>query len=1143
MKYSDIITLHNDFLPVVDLQNEKSDYWKIFIPTNQFESLLETTLSVVSSSQTDKRKSIWVQGSFGTGKSHAGSVIKHLLCDNFSEVEEYVERIKNANIKHKLSNFRKNKKLFPVVLKGVESIYNIRTFSLVLEGKIKETLQNAGIHITVKSDFESAINLIENKAPYLQELIDTTPELKIIAKTKEEIIKKLKLSDIELFTVLEESLSTKYNVQLSPREITKWLIEVVTEIRSKNIADGLLIIWDEFTSVMDIIDFGLINLLQNIAELTTSQNIYLYLISHRKMVGGSKGEDITRMYNRFFSVQYGMESITTYHIMAATLKKLDEIQYLTCRRSRMNDLKNLIVELTDNESQQSAQDIEDLFPMHPYTAFLCSMLSNQIGSTNRSVFEFLYDEKRGFKNFLQNDTTLEDKRLLTADCFWDFFLDKFTEESSKYGFVTDVYVRHQANVVKNGESYEKVFKGILLFNAMKGLYGGIDVEKANPSEKNIKNLFVAEPFENDLDVILDYFDKNQIVSKDPSGNFLINVSALPPQEINAAKQKANEEYKDIIKILTFNNENKSTVTRWFEDTLIRQCKLYFMSCSADELRIASEINKGIYDKAFSHTIQIALFFALNDYERQNIIETIKNNFATKNDYQNVIFIVFNETFDSDSVQLHKFVDYVSQSQVSNNHRLTEQAISFDRNAKQIITQWINKLKQGNYQLYFRNDTYTGITTGLAQYINQNIGFKIFSSGIESMRSMRNKPMTFFKTQSSKNAAEVMLCALNRDEAEKKFSQGQFMPAKFLFKDDNDSYVVDADLTLKKDISGHHPLLQVQEKVDEIFTKIKKQNNPVFHLGKDLSPLKDVPFGLYKNIPNIALLSYSLRRYQNDFFGTNAGETISSDVIRDIVVDLFEYWEGKSNGNKLTLRFGSKEEKELKDVLIEIFDLTKLPGVPELTSIKNVKWGIQEYCTNRVKYPLWSLKYIPNAKQELNKLIDELVDIIHKQDTNIDVIKKLLASIKHNRVDLQILLVSKNAFEEGFSEFVNKTDNVKMEISWWKELSEYFKEKLPPEIGFWKEDDVKDKIKDFYIQKITPKPNPDPQPQITQPKVVGTLNSNGTISSDSQPNPMKVKMVEAKIKSANLPTPALKYVLLKVLEEFPITADLINDNLG
>ena len=72
MKYSDIISLQDYFHPVFNLQNEAVGYWKQFIPTTQFIDLLIKTLDAVSSNVPAKRKSIWVQGTFGTeiGRSH-----------------------------------------------------------------------------------------------------------------------------------------------------------------------------------------------------------------------------------------------------------------------------------------------------------------------------------------------------------------------------------------------------------------------------------------------------------------------------------------------------------------------------------------------------------------------------------------------------------------------------------------------------------------------------------------------------------------------------------------------------------------------------------------------------------------------------------------------------------------------------------------------------------------------------------------------------------------------------------------------------------------------------------------------------------------------------------------------------------------
>ena len=386
-----------------------------------------------------------------------------MLCDAPEDIDAYIQsRIESHNLKSRLVSLRENKRYFPVVLSGVEGAYNPHTFTLTLERTIKETLRKAGHNISVNSDFENAIELIENKAPYLQDLIDSTPEIRMMSKNKEEVLKKLRSFDMEFFLALEDALQRKYSVQLSSGDITKWLSEVEAEIRSENIADGLLIFWDEFTSILDTISNGAINLLQKIAELSEKQNIYLYLISHRNPKAyGDRADEIKKMQDRFHIIQYNMEAITTYHIMSATLKKTDVTQndvilsYNAIRDSRMHKFDELVTYLTDNNSQQAKEDVKNLFPLHPYTAFLCSSIADHIGSANRSVFSFMYDDECGFLNFLRDEEAFSQKRLLTADSLWDFFLDAFLNDSIKYGIVTETYNAHINNVSNQGLSYLK----------------------------------------------------------------------------------------------------------------------------------------------------------------------------------------------------------------------------------------------------------------------------------------------------------------------------------------------------------------------------------------------------------------------------------------------------------------------------------------------------------------------------------------------------------------------------------------------------------------------------------------------------------------------------------------------------------------
>jgi organic radical activating enzyme len=1137
MKYSDFISLQDYFHPVFNLQNEASGYWEKFIPTSQFNILLEKTLDAVSSNLPANRKSIWVQGTFGTGKSHAGAVIKHLLCDDVSDLSEYIDcRIDNSNLKNRLIALRKDKRFFSVVLSGVEGAYNPHTFALTLQRTIKETLRNAGHKISVNSDFENAIELIENKAPYIKELIDSTPEVRIIAKTKEEILKKLRNFDIEFYLILEEALQEKYSVQLSTDNLSKWLSEIETEIRNKDIADGLLIFWDEFTSILDTISNGAINILQKIAELSEKQNIYLYLISHRNTKAyGERADEIKKMQDRFHIIQYNMEAITTYHIMAATLKKSDVIQngvslsYDMIRDTKMHSFDELISYLTDNSSQQSKDDVKNLFPLHPYTAFLCSTLADHIGSANRSVFNFMYDSKNGFLNFLQDEGAYASNRLLTANCLWDFFLESFMDDSIKYGIVTETYHAHINNVTHRGIQYAKVFKGILLLNAMRNTF---EKEQVLPSSKNIRYLFSSEDFEDELDTILEYLDKNQIVQKDPSDNFLITFSSLPATEINEEKKRAEAHYKDALTILEFDPSHKQNFSKWLDDTLIRCSEYCFLSCLADEYFIKSRLNKEFKQP---YSLHIALFFAMDEEERLAILDTVAR--LAKEDFQNVLFVVFTESLNDNMLQRQRFLDYVATQTVAKRHNSNEQAHTNQKNANQIVLNWLNRLRQGNCTLYFNINEIPLTANNVAQYINQNIIFKIFSSGLEIMQSMRQRPTSFYKQQNSQKSAEIMLCAIDRNDAEKKFSKGQYSPTKFLFKDDNDNYIVEQDLQLKSGISTNHPLILVQNKVDELLRRAKQQHTAIFNLGQVLSPLTEAPFGLYSNIPNVALLAFALRKYQKELYNAEVGVPITADNLRDRVMELFSFWQNGKNESKLRVRFGSKEEKELIDTLIAVFDLRNLPEIGELSSIKNVRWGIAYYCKHKSKYPLWCLKFTENALEGVNILIDQIVNIVHREDTQTEQIKQLLKSIKEYQHDLQRLLLSKDTFEKGFRTFVNGIESVTIENNWWDELSKYLSERMGEEIGWWKEADVESKIKDFYIRKMTPAPQ-------FNPKLTSQSSGNLIIQSTIEvPVSIdKVNEVRNKITQTNLPTPALKWVLVQVLDNFPQTADLIKENL-
>jgi hypothetical protein len=1127
MKYSDIISLRSDFLPVVKVDEEMQDYWKRFIPTTTFENLLQRTLTAVTTNIKHKRKSMWIRGTYGTGKSHACSVIKHLLCDENVAVSEYIEHINNADLKERLKN--RNKKLFPVVIRSTfdGKIKDIDSFNLVVEKRIKEELSKVDATIAVKSDFDQAISYLENNTVLnIDTIIAETSELRNRnINSKEDIVKKLKSEDVDFFLILEKTLS-KYSVQLSNQNISEWLKNVVTEIRNKKIADGLLILWDEFPDIIERVQ-GSLGHIQSIAEVTFEHDMYLYLCGPQIYEARATEEQQKKTDDRFHIMPFGMEAITTYHIMSATINKTDETKYNELSNPQMNSFANLINYLTDNNSQ-AKKDIQNLFPLHPYSAFLCSAIADQIGSSSRSVFEFLYDKDKGFLNFLNNETACEEQRLITADFLWNYFLDEFLNDTKKYGIVIATYNAHKNKVAEKGADYEKVFKGILLLNAMRYAVGSRQSEKIIPSVKNITYLFEGENFSSYLDDVLEFFHQSSIIRRDPSDNFLIASSSLPLEEINRERDGATAVYStDIIKIIDFDTQNKEEIKREiFGTDLVRQPKFSFLSGSYNDTYIRSLTNSAFKDTFY--TLDIALLFSMDNSERAILLEKMAK-LPHVNEYKNVIFVVFDEVFDSNGSQKRDFIEYVASAKAATKYpNYREQAIADNKNANKVITNWITRLKQGTATVFFREDKITINASGftVAKCINTTINHKIFSSAVDAMPLMRNTPTPqFWEMKNAKKAAEIMLSAKDRDEAKNNFN---ITLAKKMLEDDNGEWIVEQNLELKRNAPDNHPFLLTQNKVDELLKNAKNQNT-TFNLGAVLQPLTKPPFGLYQNMPNMAVLAFALRKYVNEL--TDNSVPIDNTNMRDKVEEIFKYWQKGGNDSKLRVRFGSEEERKLKDLLIKIFNMETLKDAPELTSIVNVRWGVVAYCTQKAKLPLWCIKYSQSVtKSNLLSLIDNLTLLIKDDSIKAELVNSTLHLIKSHSYELKDAINPQN-FEEGFKYFIKDKSAIDIQDDWWTELKDFFNQTLQ-ESGRWQELEVIQTANRFYQNK-THKPDPQPNP-ISQ-----------LVSDTPQPaTTVQIERVSRAKNKVDKPSNASKLpkVLNEILEKFPQTADIIDKNL-
>lgn len=1136
-KYSDYIKMQ-DFLPVYDMTDETPEMWRTFIPTKQFCDLLQRSITAITSTEISKRRSMWVRGTFGTGKSHASSVVRHLLCDPASEVDDYIQNIPNEVTKAQLTAIRKQKRYFPVVLKGVEGAYNIPRFSLSIQSETKEALKAAGYHdVVVHSDFDEAIRWVEGHKSRIPELLENNDELASEASNYDKLIAKLKNNDIDVFMHLEEALAAD-KTYLTSDSISDWLVEVEKAIEEAGIANGLIIFWDEFTSVMDTLKSDRINVLQNIAEKSQNHNVFLYLISHRTESSSldAKGKDITKMSDRYDSVDYQMDEISTYLILRHTFTTKDDLDKRIMVENRVGCIDKQIYDyLCESNSSEEKEYIQNLFPLHPYTAFLCSKMSNIMGSANRSVLKFMNDEQNGFKQFINEPTNYDQKMMLTADWLWDFFYSEFINEPLCTAF-TNVYSTHKGHVDQKGDDYMRVFKVILLLNALSVKFKS-SPEKYAPNDKNLKYIFSGDRCSNKMDEILNWLDESKIIVRDIFGEFKISVSSYNPAEITKEKNAVASTFKTAVDYLKYNNKSKQEIEKIFlvGERLMRKCEPQFYACEENEAVLRSKLNK--YTNEKPNFLHVALFFSITD-EARDIMENRVKGFS--DEFENAMFIIPSEVFSPTSQ--NQFIDAVAQANVSRSHFNTDDASQFENAAKEYIVKWKSRMNGGTYAMYFNGKRYSdGIFSNIYNVINKKFSAQIFPAGMESVKALQSESMTFFANKNFKALSLQMLQKRTRDEL-LNFG-GSVRPTKAIFMDGENNLVNDTCELTEAAKKGNSWLNTVCKEVDILIGTAKKKYADRFSLNDILVPLMRPPYGMFANPANYAVLGYALRKHKEDLFNPSTSQPVGDEKLNDMIEILLKMWDNGTSetSSKLLLRFGSVEERNLTSILGEVFNLSIVRGVSmtDLKSLAYAKWSITEFCKQIAKYPLWSLLYCEaiNSNPNCKKAVNDLISLFNQDSYQLPKIKELLREINADQIDLYRILTKSSNYHEGFMNFINGIKEVELKPEWWNELEEELSH-LQSEIAFRREEDVKSCVMSFYINKIKP---------VTSVKPVDPVDpvdpDNPVSPIAPQPAPDDIKRAKNLVKEQTMPSMMWQKVVLDMIESHPEISKFLIDYLG
>lgn len=1083
-KYSDIIALRGQ-KAAYNIQTEEDGAWRVFIANEQFNDILRKVISSVFNNDTNVHKSFWIEGTYGTGKSHAAAVIKHILCDEVSEIAEYVNEEYAAPkynvLRQSIFDLRTKKRLFPVTLYGQNKIAHKDDLSLQVQGEIKRALVKAGIDIDVKTDYDNYVAHIQNNRAMWDLILNQNPKLSSYTPTTDKLIANLQAQDSGTLSKVKDVLrDSGIDIRLDSEKLSSWFFEVQNKLAQSTPYDGLLVIWDEFTDVMTS-DIGpsLLVDLQRLADETMNaeNNSYLFFISHPSALNSLKAEERDKTKGRYIYMKYNMEPVSAFKIMSRKFKLVGTEDDLRVISNSFYDKCAPILSTFTKDSVNPAEtiaDIRNLFPVHPATANLATYYAREAGSSSRSVFQFL-GENDAVKAFLEDENKFMNKDTITADYLWDYVVSEFNDNVAKFGAVTERFNSYKLRVEHQGEqqhaAYLPVFKSILLLNALNNIANN---ESVTPSEENIKNLYVGTPVEYQLDEILNWLNENSIIQKAPGGLFLIQFSALPPKEIEDIKQNlVLTDFKTTAQVINFGTVAKEE----FEKSLAnvaRPFSFQFYSTEVNEYTLLNKIENG-RKQAKDYELFFAMMVARNADEL-NTLKDIAQRSSADERFSTTTFIVFETTFTNTNYQ--RFIEYQANAKCAQQHGFADQQQSHSKCASDMLKEWIKEIRRGVFLTYIAGQAMPASALKMPTVINTEVAPAIFNAGPESLDVIKIKfSKTYWKKALVKDTVKNVISYNTKNDINER-CKGPAMHIPFLLQDS-----VDDNLNWKTDINPEHPLYKVCQFVEKKIKYADKQNT--FNLAEKFIDLSRPPYGLYQSYAGMGMLAFAMRPYIGKIFDLNGKPREAQHVVED-VVEVFKAWEDGKANPKVTFRFETPEEGKLCKTFIKTFNLTSYKGISEISSLKNARWVMTHSYVPEKKYPLWALKYVSDsvAPEGVKSLVGNLNAIcVEIGSSNPNLLTETLDGLKQYEFELKNLINNNDNFRVGFLNFLKTEPTVRLQDEEFDDAVQYISQHMQSEVGIWNEEEVIKELLKWRISKhpVTPPTPPTPPAHPVDPE--------------------------------------------------------------
>ena len=1015
-KYRHYFDIDPDYFPAVNeaVITKNPEMWKKFFPHETFVKLIKNTVSVLERKQ---KLCLWVEGAYGTGKSHAVLTLKKLLDSDDADTREYFQKYSLDNdLCNRFQAIKSSGRILTVHRYGSATIRSDHNLVFAVQESIEKALADAGIENKGGNALKDAtiawLSDKDNKS-YFNGLITGTYSDMFGGDNVDAVLEKLRtFSGDALAKVMDNIFRVADERQvkalsLSVTDLCNWIREVI----KANDLKAIVFIWDEFTEYFYNNARNLTGF-QELCEIRETDPFYFVLVTHvTQGLFHERDQDFIKLNGRFVSPHslISLPENIAFQLMGAAMEKNQDPAVLEDWELALGDLTDRTQDsrkLVKSVARISDKEMTDILPIHPYTALLLKHISSAFDSNQRSMFDFIKNDRgddiKGFQWFIDNFGPEDDNPLLSVDMLWEFFYDKGKEYlAHDIRSILDYYNR--AGNQRLDSDQKRVLKTVLLLQAI-SQYAGDSVELFIPNEKNLNNAFEGTDMDGSAARCADQLVREKVLFSKSLGGGKFQYAAYNNEgeiDVTPFEEQIDRKSTSALIIEELADRTRIVDAITLGGALKLRYELRYVSASDFDSTIKQLRNT---EEKYENKIVAVVCFAKDDAESVVIGKKIRD--ALADGSYHMIFIDATRTpFGADGYGTYRHDMALSMSQQGKDGALATQ---YANNAKDSLKKWKNRIAAGEFIVHTaeKRDGERATALDALYVILSEVNKKKFP---ECLEGAYNVIANMYTPSSLKQGVE---CAFN-EKTTGTFLSGS--PATKLETALDGAWKVPEYWKSKP----HLLISKIKNRVDEIINEGFTNGGRV-SIKKVYDVLKATPYGFMPCNLTAFILGFVLKEYATGTYSWSDGLTndiLNVSKLKEMVDEVIrlEITPNPRYKDKYIVAMTSEEKafNEITSVafVIPINMCTSVPNTRE-----RIRGKMKEY-----SFPIWTLKYILDAavtktdKAVLSEIIELFCGIANsnnmgssKTDSDIAMaIGKLSIENPEAAVDLKSLLSKEN----------------------------------------------------------------------------------------------------------------------------------------